>query len=166
MDWLKVVSTICELRAEFDKSFKCFNKSGNISNTKKVKHNRVLLNSFNAVRQIVINNLGKCDSLRELQLRDGIKRLRENLLYVAERHKLHILVSNTLNFPAEFDESALLESESTEPEEPKLKKTISQFSDSETNCSMVDKSSAMSQSPKGRTLNKFYMHCQNLMEKI
>jgi len=109
MDWRKVSATITEQRAEFQKSFKCLNKTAPVSNNTKLKHFRVLVNSFNTVRQIVIDNLGKCDSLQSIQLKDVIKRLKENLLYVAERHNLHILVPNTLNFPAEFDESVLLE---------------------------------------------------------
>jgi len=46
-----------------------------------------------------------------------LKRLNENLLYVAQRHTLNILVSNNINYPADFDETAPLNSDSTDLEE-------------------------------------------------
>ena len=120
MDWQNIRATITKQRAEFEKSLKCLNKTAPISKSAKLKHFRVLVTTFNTVRQIVIDNLGKCDLLQSIQLKDVIQRLKESLLHVIKRHDVKILVPNTLNFAAVFDESALLEPD-TEPESTDFK---------------------------------------------
>lgn len=43
MDWLNIIAKIKKLCEDFDRSFKCLNKSAPISNDTKIKHLETIL---------------------------------------------------------------------------------------------------------------------------
>lgn len=102
MDWLNIIAKIRKLREDFDRSSKCLNKSAPISNDTKIKHLETILVKYNEVRVIILDHNTKLSSLQLTQVKDKISRLRENILYVSQRHKIQVLVPNTLYFPAEL----------------------------------------------------------------
>lgn len=97
MSWASIVSEIEVLKTEFNKSYKCINKHSTPTTATLNKHIEILSNNYNSIRKILnecYNNLTKDHQQEALHI---FTNLRDRLVKVFSRHKLHVHVPISLS---------------------------------------------------------------------
>lgn len=115
MEWPKIVEQIREKRVNFEKSFKCLNKSAPITVNTKLKHIEILVGTYNEIRELAWDNRVRLTSVQSTQAKDIVARLREHLIYVSNRHNLHIFCPSALSTNANFDKATLMDDSGEAP---------------------------------------------------
>lgn len=102
MDWDTICTKVKELKSEFDKSYKSLSQNRAIQPSTINKHTIYLVNVYNEIRELFLENQSRSSELHWTQAKDVVKRLREQLVSLKERHTLDLHLPNVIDSPATF----------------------------------------------------------------
>lgn len=97
MSWEEVLNSLETLKIEFDKSYKCINKHNTPTQITLEKHICILVKNYNAIRLIICNRYAQLTDDHQKYVTDYFSKLRDRLVNVFGRHKLHVYVPTSLN---------------------------------------------------------------------
>ncbi|XP_041448638.1 uncharacterized protein LOC121404090 [Drosophila obscura] len=102
MEWSLNIEKILQYKEDFEKSYKCLNKTTYISNTTINKHSFILVETLNNIKQLI--HLGEpiYNNSQKHEIVDIYKRILTKLNSLIDKHSLNITVPNCINKPIIF----------------------------------------------------------------
>lgn len=110
MDWKNLIVTVGNLKEEFEKSYKCINKSAPVTDVTLNKHIDILILKYNSVSRILKAYYHKLTPDHKSESQKIFSDLRDKLIRIFSRYKLRILVPNYLG--EEVDKSLVDDTQS------------------------------------------------------
>lgn len=139
--WEKILEQVSLHKTEFKKSYKCLNKNITISKETVQKHKTLLIENYNSIRLLIYNHFQYLTSEHKLLAKELFSNLRDSLIKIFSKHKIHIKIPATIDIPvtenitlsssdseeSEIDNNSLPESIEDLQEEHKMTNTIAEF---------------------------------------
>lgn len=112
MNWNTIINNVNTFKIEFDKSYKCINKSVTPTNATLNKHLEILIKNYNSIRAVLNSCYSHLNIKHKKEEHKIFSELRDRLIKVFGRYSLNIKVPLSLSEQLHYNLSADSESES------------------------------------------------------